>query len=160
MNAVTVPAWEQLPAKLSWKEKVALLTFQSLTTLEQTETPVAHLFEPGVYIREMRLSAGVLLTGREHLLGHEMQLLEGSVMLFAPCGNTQFDAYAAVETKPGFHAVIYCMTDIVARSVHPNPEEIRDVEALENKWFGPADAVIEKGRLLSESLKVTHDSSH
>jgi hypothetical protein len=132
---------------------VCLLTFQSLEGLTQVETPLKHLFEPGVYIREMRVPAGTLLTGREHLLGHRVELCHGSAILFAPDGKFRFDAPAHMESKPGFHAVAYMLTDVVARTVHPNPEEARDIEALESKWFGSGAEVIERGRVLSQSLR-------
>lgn len=148
-----VPMWENLPATLSWKDKVCLLSFQSLQVLVQVGTPLEHLFEPGLYIRELRFPKGTLLTGREHLRGHTMQLVEGSVILFAPDGQFEFHAPAALHTKPGFHAVVYALTDVVSRTVHPNPEELRDVEALERLWFGSGEDVIERGRILFESLK-------
>jgi hypothetical protein len=148
-----VAAWEGLPPSLTWKERVCLLTYHSLAHVSQQEAPVTHLFEPGEYVREMRVPAGMLLTGAEHLLGHRLELIEGSVLMFAPEGKFEFDAYAFMDTKPGFHAVVYTVTDMVARSRHPNPDEARDVVALEGRWFGAAAPVIEQGRLLSERLK-------
>ena len=145
-----VPAWDDLPA-LSWKEKVCLLTYQSLQG-PQVPLPLIHFFTPGNYIREMRIPAGTLLTGREHLLGHRMELVEGAVLVFAPDGRFRFDAPASMDTKPGFHAVVYAMTDVVARTVHPNPEESRDIEALENHWFGSPEAVIAQGREICQQL--------
>jgi hypothetical protein len=144
MQQSMVPMWDNLPP-LTWKDKVCLLTHISLQT-PQIPAPLEHIFESGNYIREMRLPAGSFLTGREHLLGHEVQLLEGSAILLAPDGRFQFDAYASIMSKPGFHAVCYCITDIIARTVHPNPEDSRDVDALEKKWFGSADEVIVRGR--------------
>lgn len=138
-----IPAWDSLP-EMSWKDKVSYLTHLSLQT-EQLPAPLAHLFEDGSYVREMRLPKGALLTGREHLLGHEMQLLEGSVIVAAPDGKFEFDAPATMHTKPGFHAVVYALTDIVARSIHPNPEGSRDIDALEAKWFGTSEDVIARG---------------
>jgi hypothetical protein len=145
-----VPAWDNLP-ELSWKDKVSLLTHLSLQT-EQIPAPLVHLFDNGNYIREMRLPAGALLTGREHLLGHEMQLLEGSVIVCAPDGKFEFHAWANMHTKPGFHAVVYALTDIVARSVHPNPDDERDIDVLEAKWFGSADDVIARGAAIHQLI--------
>jgi len=138
-----IPAWDNLPA-LPWLDKVSYLTHLLLKG-EQIESPVTHVFEDGNYIRELKLPKGALLTGREHLLGHEMQLTEGSVIVAAPDGKFEFHAPASLHTKPGFHAVVYCLTDITARTVHPNPEDCRDVDALEAKWFGKAEDVIARG---------------
>lgn len=146
-----IPAWDNLP-ELTWKDKVSYLTHLSLQT-PQIAAPVSHLFEGGNYIREMRLPQGALLTGREHLLGHEMQLLEGSVMLIAPDGKFEFQAFASMQTKPGFHAVVYALTDIVARTVHPNPEGSRDIDALESKWFGTSEEVIARGAEIHQLIQ-------
>jgi hypothetical protein len=146
-----IPAWDDLP-DLSWKDKVSYLTHLSLQT-PQITAPVSHIFEGGNYVREMRLPQGALLTGREHLLGHEMQLLEGSVILAAPDGKFEFHAFASMHTKPGFHAVVYALTNVLARSVHANPENCRNIDALEEKWFGRAEDVIARGNQIHQLIQ-------
>lgn len=96
------------------------------------------------------------MTGREHLLGHDLQLVSGSAYLIAPDGKFRFDAPDLITTKPGFQAVAYMITDVVARTLHPNPENSKDIEALESKWFGTAESVIERGRLVNEMLKLQY----
>jgi hypothetical protein len=149
-----VPVWDNLPASLTWKEKVCFLTYQSLQFLEQGEGPIEHLFVPGYYIREQRLPPQALITGNEHLVGHEIELLEGSAILFAPDGKKRFDAYAKIHTKPGFHAVAWTLTAVLVRTLHPNPEESRDIRALEKQWFGESEKIIEQGRVLSQLLGI------
>jgi hypothetical protein len=144
--------WLELPDRLSWKEKVCVLSYQSLQQLDQVECPVAHIFLKEMYVREQRLPAGALITGREHIHGHRLDLIEGEAMLFAPDGQKKFTAFASIHTKPGFHAVAYTLTPVVARTYHPNPDELRNVEDLENAWFGPAEPMIEQGRVLSQGL--------
>src|SRR6201995_2558016 len=146
-----IPVWDSLP-ELSWKDKVCLLTHE-LLGLEQMENSVKHLFEADRYIRELALPAGSLMTGREHLRGHEMQLIAGSVVVIAPDGRFRFDAFASMHTKPGFHAVVYAITDVVARTVHANPSNLKDIDALEAQWFGNADPIIARGQAISRSLK-------
>ena len=146
-----IPAWDCLPA-MPWKDKVSYLTHQLLQG-PQIDAPVTHMFENGQYIRELKLPQGTLLTGREHLLGHEMQLLEGSVIVAAPEGKFRFDAFATMHTKPGFHAVVFCLTDITARTVHPNLDGCRDIDALEAKWFGKGEDVIARGAQLALQLE-------
>ena len=146
-----IPVWDNLPA-LSWRNKVAYITHH-FSKLEQTDCPLKHIFEPGVYIRELRIPKGTLFTGREHLLGHECQLLEGSVIMIAPDGRYRFDAYSSIHTKPGYHAVAAALEDCVARTIHPNPAELRDTEALEAIWFGTAAELIERGYQITKMLE-------
>lgn len=146
-----IPAWDALPA-MPWLDRVSYLTHLLLQG-PQITAPVTHMFEGGNYIRELRLPKGALLTGNEHLLGHEMQLLEGSVIVAAPEGKFEFHAPATLHTRPGFHAVVYALTDAVARTVHPNPDGCRDIDALEAKWFASPDAVIARGAQIHHLLE-------
>lgn len=149
-NKNLIPAWDKLPA-LSWKNKVAYLTYEAMKH-EQRECPLEHIFEPGMYIREMRIPAGTLFTGREHLKGHECQLNEGEVILVAPDGKHHFTAFSTITSKPGFHAVAYAITDIVSRTLHPNPDELRDTDALEAIWFGTAKDLIDRGAKVYQNM--------
>ncbi len=153
-----VPAWDNLPA-LPWKSKVALLTFE-FSKLDQTGCPVKHIFSPGLYTREIEMPAGTFMTGREHLLGHECQLHKGSCFMVAPDGRHYFDAYSTVHTKPGYHAVVYAITDIVARTVHANPDNLRDIAALEKIHFGTAQELIDKGSQVHHMLLKEKELCH
>ena len=84
-----------------------------------------------------------------------MQLLEGAVIVAAPEGKFEFRAPATLHTKPGFHAVVYALTDVVARTVHPNPDDCRDIDALEAKWFGNPSEVIARGAELEQQLRIS-----
>jgi hypothetical protein len=42
---------------------------------------------------------------------------------------------------------------MVSRTMHPNPEELRDIEALEAKWFGDPKKLIAKGKSVHELLE-------
>src|SRR5713226_7262737 len=95
-----IPQWDQVPARLSWKEKVAYVAYQ-LSLMPQSPTPVEHIFATGVYIREMRILAGTLFVGRAHRFGHICQLVEGSVILINENGKVRLDAPAQVTTVPG-----------------------------------------------------------
>src|SRR3569623_1708110 len=94
---------DQLPA-IPWKDKLAFLVYQ-FSKLEQTETPIEHLFEPGAYIREMRIPAGTLFIGRPHRHGHEVVLVEGSVVNISEHEKTELSAPFSLMSKPGYQAV-------------------------------------------------------
>src|ERR1700761_5635862 len=135
-----VPAWDRLP-ELSWKNKVALLAYE-FGKLEQTSCPVEHIFEDKTYIREMRIPKDTLFIGREHIHGHEVQLIEGEAVLVTPDGKFYFKAPAAIRTTPGMHAVAYTITDVVSRTIHPNESNSTDHEALEATIFEPAEKLL------------------
>jgi hypothetical protein len=143
-----VPVIDTLPA-LSWKEKLAYLTYEFLK-LEQTECPIKHIFENGNYIREMRIPAGTLFIGRAHRFGHECQLISGEVVHITPESRTLIKAPFRMHTIPGYHMVFQALTDIVGRTIHPNPVGIVDTEELEKQIFEP----VENLRLLGEQISI------
>jgi len=148
-NDVPIPQWDQLPG-LTWTEKVAALTDQFLT-LEQTQCPLKHLFEGNLYIREIRIPVGTLLTGRVHRHGHVCQLLEGSVVLVQRDGSRDaFQAPSEIVTLPGYQMVVYAVDDVIARTIHPNPTGERDIATLEADIFESAESVKELGAALNQ----------
>jgi hypothetical protein len=137
---------------LPWKDKLAYLVWRFLT-IEQKDTPVTHLFEPGKYIREMTIPPDTLFIGRQHRHGHEVQLLSGSVIQITEHGKRQVDAPFTVHTQPGDQMVAYIIGNVVCRSIHPNPDDSRDVEALELDAFHPVDELTTLGLQVSQKLE-------
>jgi hypothetical protein len=147
---LSVPHWDNLP-ELSWKEKVAYLTVEFLK-FPQVDCPVEHIFGNGWYIREMHIPAGSLFLGRAHMHGHEVQLISGSVVWITPGGRKIVEAPLIVHTTPGTHIVVYADTDVIGRTVHPNPTDSRDTEALENDIFESLDTLKELGMQVHQRL--------
>lgn len=137
---------------LTWKEKIAYIAFQLKEMDSKVEAPLQHLFEPGMYIREMALPADAVVVGRPHVHGHRVELVSGKVLHITERGKLIVDAPFELHSNPGDQIVAYAITDIVARTYHPNPNEDRDIEKLENEWFHPADPVLELGATLHARL--------
>lgn len=138
---------------LTWSEKVAYIAYQLKLIDTKVDAPLAHIFEHGMYIREMRLPAGAIVVGRQHIHGHRTQLVSGIAMLVGPDGRQLFEGPAEIHTKTGDQIVAHAVTDIVARTYHPNPSESRDITALEDEWFAPAEPVLQLGEKLYARLK-------
>jgi len=151
---VPIPGWDTLP-DLTWSEKVALLTYRFLQ-LPQTETGIRHLFQDKLYIREIAIPPGVLVVGRVHKLGHEMQLLKGSLVLLGPDGySVGFQAPTSLRTGPGYQAVCFTLSNVVARTIHPNPEDVRDIEALEASIFESPESLVDLGSQIERRLLLS-----
>lgn len=146
-----IPVWDSLP-DLAWKEKVAYLTYQFLQ-LPQTDCPVKEIFEPGLYIRQMVIPSQTIFLGRAHRYGHQCELLSGSLIHIAPDGTRpQVDAPFVMHTTPGYHMVLFALTECVARTYHPNPSENRDGQALENDIFESVEDLKELGSMIHRRL--------
>lgn len=146
-----IKAWDQLPT-LSFKEKIGYLAYKFLS-LEQTACPVEHEFTEGTYTRTMKIPADTLFIGREHLLGHQCDLVEGEVIHVTPEGKKlRVSAPFTLHTPPGYHTVFYTLTDVVGRTVHPNPTNTKDTEALEASIFEPAATLTLLGEYVDKRL--------
>lgn len=140
---------------LSWAEKVAYLAwrFREAGGRVEADFEVRHIFEPGRYIREFELPGDFLFIGRVHRRGHLVELLRGRAVLITGAGNSLHSAYEIMETPPGFQTVARTLTPVVARSIHVNPRELRDVEELEDEFFEPAELTLVKGQGIQERLQ-------
>jgi hypothetical protein len=146
-----IPRWDQYPT-LTFRERVAFLTTEFLK-LPQIDCPVMHIFEDGFYIREMNIPAGTLFLGRAHVRGHRCELVSGSVIQMLPDGTKrEVHAPFAVHTTPGFHMVIYALTDVIGRTIHSNHGEERDTDLLEAGIFEPLSSLLALGDEIAQRL--------
>jgi len=146
-----IRAWDQLP-KLSFREKIAYLAYKFLQ-LEQTECPLDHEFTEGTYTRTMKIPADTLFIGREHLLGHQCDLVEGELIHVTPEGKKlHVKAPFTIHTPPGYHTVFYTISPCVGRTVHPNQTNSKDIEALEASIFEPAAQLALLGEYVDKRL--------
>lgn len=145
MNALT---------PLTWHQKVACIGTMMRETLPQADTPIKHIFEPGVYVREITIPAGVLFIGRPHRFGHHIRFLEGRFKMIANGEEQMIEAPYEIWTRPGFLMVLETYTFHRGRTYHPNPDECRDTGLMENLIFHPAEEMLQVGhsaRALLES---------
>lgn len=145
-----IPTWDHLP-DLTWKEKLAYLTFKLLEQ-PQTECPLEHIFEDGTYIREMRIPAGTLFLGRAHRYGHECQLVSGIVLQVTETGRRVVEAPFTVHTTPGYHMVMFTLTDIVGRTVHPHTGD-KNTQRLEDDIFESVESLKDLGSIVHQRLE-------
>lgn len=108
---------------------VALET--AMLALPQADLPAKHHFSPGVYLRELFIPKGTLLTGKIHLTEHLSILSQGEMLVWTEDGIKQVKASTVVPSKPGAKRVGYALVDSTWITVHHNPTNTQDVPALE-----------------------------
>lgn len=150
MQTSIVPQWDNLP-DLTWKEKVAYMTYELLQK-PQAECPVEHFFQPGKYIREMRIPAGAVFIGRAHRYGHECRLVSGMCVWVTEEGKRLAEAPVVIHTTPGTHMVLLALTDLIGQTIHPNPHESRDTQQMEDDIFESVEALKSLGASLHQRL--------
>ena len=96
--------------------------------------PVTHHYGDGLYIREIEMAAGTILTSKEHATTHPAFILSGSVYVrSANEGTVHYKAPCFVMTQPGTRRVLYVAEDCRWITVHPNPNEHRDHEKIKEE---------------------------
>ena len=141
---------DNLPA-MDWKYKVAYLAHK-LHEMAQAECPVEHIMQGDEYIRQIRVPAGSVVIGRVHIHGHLVQLLEGTVLNVTEEGRQEITGPYEFVSAPGYQVVCVAVTDIVARTVHKNPDGVTDWKVLEARDFVPAEATLERGKMVEQKL--------
>ena len=109
--------------------------------------PTEHLFSPNMYIRQIFMPAGSLLTSMKHKTEHPFVILSGKVRVMDQEGVIEYQAPFVGVTKAGTKRVLYTHEDTTWLTFHSNPDNIdcpdKMVEYLtipcENKLFDPLD---------------------
>lgn len=128
---------------LSWNDQLAYLIAEGQQVVQdKTECPVTHHFEPGMYVREMRIPANTWFIGRPHLLGHRCELVSGTMKLITANGSQELHSGAELVSQPGYMMVLFAITHLVGRTYHPNPDECRDLDVLEARAFESLPSII------------------
>lgn len=105
--------------------------------------PVRHIFANGLYLREGDFPAGTLITGAVHLDEHANILSRGCIRILTEDGVATVSAPATFVVRPGVKKVGVVIEDCTFTNIHANPDNIRDIEALERLLFVRGYADIE-----------------
>ncbi len=92
-----------------------------------------HDFGPGVYIRELHIPAGILLTGKIHKYECWSILFKGEIATFVDGEVARVKAPHKQLAPAGMKRVGYTYADTIWMTVHPNPDNCKDVEELERR---------------------------
>jgi len=129
MNALTLPEVRELAAKSvdSLMEKMSFM--------EQADCPVLHHFHDGIYIRELRMPAGIVAIG--HIQRHPQMnvFVRGVVQMLNPDGTTTELVAPMTFVGSAGRKVGYVIEDVIWQNIYPNPDNERDIEVLEARWL-------------------------
>lgn len=98
------------------------------------DCPLTHVFTEGLYAREIFLPAGSLATSKIHKTEHPFIVSKGKILVSIDKGDwVQLEAPYMGVTKPGTRRVVYAIEDTVWTTFHANPDNITDLEEVEDK---------------------------
>jgi hypothetical protein len=101
-----------------------------IAAMPQAELVTVHHFAPGMYARELRIPAGVVLTGKIHLTEHINTISAGRIMVYTEDGGArEICAPCTIVSKPGTKRVGIALEDTVWTCYHATNET--DLDRLE-----------------------------
>jgi len=107
-----------------------------LRQFPQLPEDVHHHFAPGVYMRELRIPAGAVLTGKIHRTEHLNILAQGEISVLTEHGVRRLAAPCVIKSSPGIKRAGYAHTDVVWICVHPTTTT--DLDKLEAELIAPS----------------------
>ncbi|SHG34393.1 hypothetical protein SAMN02745753_03740 [Marinomonas polaris DSM 16579] len=131
-NTQITPSDEFIKSILAGRvnEKIEELEAE-LLTLEQVEMPVEHRFINGMYVREITIPKGTILTGAVHKFDYVDIMLGGDIAVATPDGVKRFKGVNIMDGKAGRKRAGYAYEDTRWISVHKtdasNPDNIVDI---------------------------------
>lgn len=115
-----------------------IINFEELLALQKNVTygdnenyPLVHTFSDGIYIRQITIPAGTLLSGKIHKHPHPNFLLEGKVVVATEDGYKTLVAPCSMISKAGTKRALYAVTKLVWTTIHHNPTNTQDLKELE-----------------------------
>lgn len=112
--------------------------------------PLKHTFANGIYIREMFIKEGGLVVGKLHKESHVWFLLKGKIEVATEEGLSYYTAPCYIQAPARTKRVIFAFEDSIFVNVHPNPNQIEDLEELENIYVCDSYESYNNYKLLKE----------
>lgn len=104
---------------------------EELFNLEPVELIPTHLFADGLYIRQVTVPEGTLLTTKIHKKENVLFVLKGKCLVYANDGSSvEITAPYITVTKPGTKRAIYALEETLFMTAHATTETtVEGVEA-------------------------------
>jgi SET domain len=115
-----------------------------LLGLEQLDCPVTHRFGGGVYIREVKLSSGMLAIGHHHKTSHMNVMLTGRATFLLPDGTTEEFIAPRVSLWPPGRKIAIVHEDMIWQNIFPTNQT--DPGKLEEELLEKSDAFLNDQR--------------
>lgn len=115
-----------------------------LDNFETVEAPLIHKFVPGMYIREIFMPKGAIVTSLIHKTKHPYFVMKGKVSVFSENDGTQLlEAGHRGITTPNTRRVLHIIEDCVWVTCH-----VTDIQPADDS----EEAVEEAVRLIGEQI--------
>lgn len=105
----------------------------AMMEMPQVHIDTRHYFPDGLYVREITIPKGVLLTGKIHNADHINIISKGEISILTEEGIKRIKAPHTMVSRPGTKRIGYAHEETVWTTVHTNPENETNIEKLEER---------------------------
>jgi hypothetical protein len=118
--------------------------------------PLRHIFAPGVYCREITLPKDAVLVGKIHRERHLNFISRGRVKVFTEHGGLEeLTGPMTMVSEPGTKRTVHVLEETVWTTIHHNPDDLTDLEELEELVIAPSFAAYD-GQALENPKVLEH----
>lgn len=145
---------EQIEARLAMRSKIigfetALAEMPNATRGDRPDCPLKHSFADGMYVREIFLPKGTVLTGKIHRHSHPNFLMSGKVLVATEGGGVEvLTGPCAMISEAGTKRAVVVLEDTVWVTVHLVPNGVTDLDEIEKMVIAPSYEDLMNERLL------------
>jgi len=119
---------------------------KEMLKMPQADCPVVHHFGNGIYMREVRLSKGLICIGHKQKKEHLNVMLTGRVMMLDSDGNLNEVKAPFIKNSPAGRKVGFVLEDTVWLNIYSTNET--DIETLENTYLDKSIGFKENEKIL------------
>lgn len=109
---------------------------ERLLEMEQAEIVTYHCFKPGIYERTIKVPPWTVLTGAAHKTAYKVRLERGVIAVNTDEGVKTLVGPCEFEVEAGFQRAGRVFDEeVVWTDVYANPDNCRDIDALEERLY-------------------------
>lgn len=101
------------------------------------ELPIKHYFMDGMYIREIFIPEGCVLTSLIHLTEHPYIVSMGEINIITQDNLMSIKAPYTGKNKAGTRRLGFAVTDTIWSTIHSNPDNCTDLSIIEKRLYRP-----------------------
>lgn len=136
-------------------DRVDELELFMVENYDTIDCPLTHRFTNGMYIREIFMPAGSLVTSKIHKTEHPYTISKGKVAVSIDGKDwEELSAPYTGITKPGTRRILYILEDCVWTTYHLNPENCTNVNDIEDRIIEKRDNNLLKEFLENKKLEL------
>ena len=108
----------------------------ALLEMEQAEIETSHRFKPGLYLRTITIPPWTVLTGAAHRTAYRVRLEKGVIAVNTDEGVKTLVAPMEFDVPAGFQRAGRVFDEeVVWTDIYANPDNCRDIDALEDRLY-------------------------